>query len=605
MTDGDVPIRLALEEIFPVRGEPDWDEVIAAARRRPTGSRRQLLLVTALVALVAVTVVTPLGAEIARSLGGFSSWITGEPGKPAPASEQQRFAGENGRSWLGFPKGTQLRRLITTRSGDATITLDGFRSGSSAYCLRLSVKGKATVATLECAPLADLRRQDAPVRVLIADRPVGRGTKYAWYGLDRVHSVHLQITAGIAADAVRSVVLTDDQGRHVVPVRSNAFVYIAADPEVGQRVRTVAGQTKRGVVAVPFVPTPFGFGGIQTAQGAPTVKVVAPARNGHVSWLEKHEPRGEPLSVLPARIRHGLLGFRGGGPRSRIIYGRVLTPDPSQPLRVVLTLNASRHGGRAAGICTAMVTKGGSGGGCAQYPSTFATSPFSFTMFGGGSGQFNQIAGVASDAVAKIAALLANGQTLPAQLRDNVFTVAVPVAHLPARLIAYDRNGTVIGASEPIGGFGAGGGVSATPARGRATQLLAAKAGIAHAELFVGPATGGGECSYIKTHFGKHAGGVTFSCRPAAWQGAPVQLSVISEFVAGRVRSDVRAVRLEYARGGKTIVHPARGYVLVAIPPRRRTPRDRVVRAVGVDSAGHAVGVQTIPAPQGKAKRGP
>jgi hypothetical protein len=605
MTDSDVAIKSVLEQLFPASGQPDWNEVMTTANarttRRATRARRPLAVAAGIALILAVTVVTPLGAEIVHGLGGFSNWITGEPGTPAPKSDQQHFTEANAHSWLGFPKGTQLRRLISTHADGATITLDGFRSGTSAFCLRISVTGKSTTGSLECAPLADLRRQDAPVRVLIADRPIGKGTKTAWYGLDRIHSDHLQITAGIAADSVRDVVLTDNHGRHVVPVRSNAFLYVATDPEVGQRVKSVAAQTKSGLVHVPFVPVPFAFGGMQPPQSTPAVKVAAPARNGHVSWLEQHVPRGQPLSILPGRTRAGLLGYRGGGPRSRIIFGRVLTPDPSQPLRVVVTLNASRHGGRPAGICTALVTKSGSGGGCAPYPQTFATTPFNFTTFGGGSGQFNQVAGVASDAVAKITALLANGQTLPVALHDNVFTAAVPVAHLPARLVAYNAHGTTVGASDPIGGFGGG----PNMARGKASELLSAKGqGGAHAELYVGPATGGGECTYVKTYFSKHAGGVMVGCRPATWQGSPVQLGVESEFVAGRVRSDVTSVWLDYARGASTIVHPTRGYVLVTIPPQHLERPDRLVRIVGLDHAQKQVGVETVPAPP-KKRAGP
>jgi hypothetical protein len=291
MTDSDVAIKSALEQLFPTRGEPNWHEVIAAAsanaKARPARMRRPLTFAVVLAALVAVTVVTPLGAELVHGLGGFSNWITGEPGKPAPTSDQQHFAEANAHSWLGFPKGTQLRRLITAQADGTTVTLDGFRSGTSAFCLRLSVTGKSTTGSLECAPIADLRRQDAPLRVLIADRPIGKGTKSAWYGLDRIHSAHLQITAGIATDSVRAVVLTDDHGHHVVPMHSNAFLYVATDPEVGQRVKTVAAETKTGLVDVPFVPVPFAFGGAQPTQAAPTVKVAAPARNGHISWLEQ------------------------------------------------------------------------------------------------------------------------------------------------------------------------------------------------------------------------------------------------------------------------------------------------------------------------------
>jgi hypothetical protein len=602
MRDADVAITSVLEQLFPTRGEPDWNEVIAAAGARTRlHTRRPLVVAVASAALLAVILVTPLGAGIVHGLGGFSNWITGEPGKPAPKGDQQRFAEANARSWLGFPKGTQLRRLITTRAESATIRLDGFRSGTSAFCLRLSVTGKSTTGTLECAPVADLRRQDAPVRVLIADRPVGRGSKTAWYGLDRIHSANLQVTAGIAADSVRAVVVADDHGRHVVPVHSNAFLYVASDPEVGQRVKSVSAETTSGLVRVPFAPVPFGFAGMQPTQTAPAVKVAAPARNGHISWLEQHASRGQPLSVLPARIRAGLLGFRGGGPRSRIIFGRVLAPDPSQPLRVVVALNAIRHGGRPAGICTGFVTKGGSGGGCAPYPQTFATTPLNFTSSGGGSGQFNEVTGVASDAVAKVTVLLANGQTLPVALHDNAFVAAVPVARLPARLVAYDAHGTVIGASAPIGGFGGG----PNMARGKATELLTAKgqAG-AHAELYVGRATGGGECMYVKTYVNKHNSGVSLGCRPATWQGGPVQLNVQSEFVSGRVRRDVTAVRLEYAQGAATTVHPTRGYVLVTLPPQHLERAARLVRIVGLDSSGKTVGVQKLPAPP-KTRPGP
>src|SRR5439155_22157444 len=129
--------------------------------------------------------------------------------------------------------------------------------------------------------------------------------------------------------AVRAVVLVDEHGRHVVPVRSNAFLYIAIDPEVGQRVRMVAAQTKNRLVPVPFVPAPFGFGGTRRAHGAPTVKVTAPALNGHISWLEQHEPRGEPLSVVPPRLRGG----DRGGPDREMISGRVRPPARSAPLR--------------------------------------------------------------------------------------------------------------------------------------------------------------------------------------------------------------------------------------------------------------------------------
>jgi hypothetical protein len=223
---------------------------------------------------------------------------------------------------------------------------------------------------------------------------------------------------------------------------------------------------------------------------------------------------------------------------------------------------------------------------------------------GGGSGQFNEVDGVASDAVAKITVLLANGQTLPVALHDNVFTAAVPVAHLPARLVAYNAHETIIGASDPIGGFGGG----PNMARGKAKLLLTAKGqGGAHAELYVGPATGGGECTYVKTYFSKHASGVMVGCRPAASQGSKqvrsIQFSVESEFVSGHVRADVTTVRLEYVHGAATTVHPTRGFVLAVVPPQHLERADRLVRIVGLNSAQKTVGVQTLPAPPKKPRR--
>ena len=92
------------------------------------------------------------------------------------------------------------------------------------------------------------------------------------------------------------------------------------------------------------------------------------------------------------------------------------------------------------------------------------------------------------------------------------------------------------------------------------------------------------------------------SSRPAAWLGNAVQVGVISEFLAGRVRDDVKTIRLEYAHGAATIVHPTRGYVLVAIPPRHRARADRLVRVIGVNSVGRTIAVQHMPAPPKKAR---
>lgn len=542
---------------------PDWNAVAEGAGLGRERARRRLTAGAALLAAAAVIgLATPLGAAIARGLDGFSAWITGQPGSPASSQEQHSFDRANARSWVAFPKGTKLRHLITQHVGDTKVELLGFRSGTSTLCLRLSVTGKSRSSSQSCAPLADLRLSGAPVRILIIDQPIGTGTKRAWYGIDHLRSSNLQITAGVAADSVRSVVLKDEHGRHVVPARSNAFLYVASRPEIGQRVSAVWARTASGLVTVPFSPSPFGMGGSAGTTGrAPTVHVDRKVSGGRIGWLDRHEKRGQPLSTLPPRMRRGMLGGRLG----RIIFGRVLTPDPSAPYRVSITLNAHRRGGPPAGLCTTLVGPSGGGGGCSPYPDLFKRSPISFGTSGDGPGEFVQVAGVVSDDVARLQLVLVNSQRLDVQVVDNAFVAGVSRADLPARLVGYGSDGKVIAASEPIGDLM--GGPSASPARGRAVELLHVTGPHGeHAELLVGPAIGGGECMYVKHFVSIHIAGAMEGCQARVWSGPPLQLSADPNFLSGRVRSDVASVRLHYAGGKTATLLPTRGYVLVTLP---------------------------------------
>lgn len=594
MIDLDNLLRGELERLVPIEARPDWDAVVAGSglkrerARLRLGAGAALLLAAALLGLT-----TPLGGALARSLNGFSNWLTGQPGTPASKTQQQAFARANAHSWVAFPKGTQLRHLITQQVGAVRVELLGFRSGSSAFCLRVVVDGKSRTTTQSCASLADLRLAGAPVRVVIVDQPVGQGKKVAWYGIDRLHSANFQITAGIADDSVRSVILRDQQGTHQVRAVSNAFLYVAQHPEVGQRVSAISARTGKGVVPVAFSPSPFGFGASPvTARPAPTVQIQRHLRGGTIGWLDHHAPRGQPLSILPRRTRSMLLGYRGGIPgRTRVVYGRVLTPDPNLPLRLVVTLNAHRAGGLAAGICTALVGSSGGGGGCAPYPGLFTRSPVSVGGFGNGSGEYTTVDGVTSDAVDHLQALLANGQRLSVPLVDNTFIVNLPRAKLPARLVAYDRSGRTVGASDPIKDFAAGrGGV---PARGRATQLLhAVGPGGAHAELLVGRSTSGGQCLYVRHYYNAHAAGVTVGCNGPKWIGSPLQLStdgLPARFVSGRVRADIATIKLRYADGTATTLSPTRGYVLHAVSAAHLQPGHELVAADGVGKDGRPV----------------
>src|SRR5437588_11855368 len=131
MSDIDPPLRHALDLLVPEpRREPDWLDVLQ--RAQPRLWRRPLVL-----GLAAALLVLGTAAGVTAALGGFDAWLSGKPGKPAPAAEQQRFETANGRTWAAFPQGTQLRELIRTNVGGKTYVLFGFRSGRA---LRLKLR---------------------------------------------------------------------------------------------------------------------------------------------------------------------------------------------------------------------------------------------------------------------------------------------------------------------------------------------------------------------------------------------------------------------------------------------------------------------------------
>jgi hypothetical protein len=261
----------------------------------------------------------------------------------------------------------------------------------------------------------------------------------------------------------------------------------------------------------------------------------------------------------------------------------------------VLTLNGNHAGGPVAGLCTALVGPSGGGTGCAPYPDLFKTSPVSVGMMGGGSGEFVLVDGVASDDVDHLRALLSDGQLSPVPLVDNAFLVSLSRSNLPARIVAYDRNDKVIGVSYPLNDFFGG---RSGPARGRAVELLHATGpNGAHSELFVGKATGGGECVYVRDFVDKRHRGMSISCQGRTWRGTPLQLSAGRNpplFVSGRVRSDVASVRLRFADGSTSTLRPTRGYVLQAMSPGHLKPGHEVIAADGFARDGRRVGHQSF-----------
>jgi hypothetical protein len=198
----------------------------------------------------------------------------------------------------------------------------------------------------------------------------------------------------------------------------------------------------------------------------------------------------------------------------------------------------------------------------------------------------------------RLRALLANGQWLNVPLKDNAYAVELPLAHLPARLVGYDQHGRGVGSSDKIDGFGNSG---PTQAPGKAKQLLAVKGPHgAHSELLVGPATGGGQCMYVKHYFSKHVAGAMEGCHAARWHGSPLQLETSSTpaiFIDGRVRADVTNVRVVFVDGTSQTIHPTQGYVLATVEAAHQTIANRPTRFVALGKAGTVLGVEKLPPP--------
>jgi len=570
-------IDALLSDVPPSDRRGDWDDVLGRvhlARRRPL-----FLLAAAAAVLAALTFGTPLGSAIRDGLAGFSAWLQGTPGQAVTPDEQRAFDEENARSYIAFPGSPQLRRLLRTEVGGATYELLGFRSGNS-LCLRVTAAGTADGATTECAPIGDLENDAAPARVLIADWGVGQSQKTATIGFDTFRAPRAQVTAGIAADDVSALQLVDEAGSHVVDVSANAFLYVAPEPDVGQRVRHIRAVLAGGETEpVPFSVAPFGFPGGYGSTGEPggPTSVERTLNGGTIGWLDRREERGVPLDTGPDLPRF----FADAE------FGRVLTPDPESGKRIAVAITGS-------GVCYAEIERSGTGGGCMGRPGHL----FEHAPFTGGSGvngagaQYATFAGVASDDVARLEIFTATGNRIDVPLRDNAYLAEVALASMPAKLVAYDRDGRVIGIEQPPHGRG-----PQTPT-GPAILRLSADSAAGSLELLVLRTKEGGQCSFMRGS--ALSGGEMGGCSGAEWQGPALALagapSDPAAFLDGRVREDVARIDLQYADGDVQTIEPERyGYVLVALPSRHWSAAARLEGLVGYDAKGRVVGRVRLP----------
>lgn len=432
--------------VEPFEVTPRWDAVVADAglvehRRSASWRTVAIAAVLAAVLLAAAAYATGFGDR-------FSSWLTGSPGAPAPAAEQQGFAQRNQVAFASFPAGTKLRLLLRKTVSGTSFDLLGFRNGD-AYCLRL-VRSKLPqgIGRNQCLRAEELRGHAA----LVADD--------VWFSVGKP-AQNITGVYGFAADDVTRVRVTRSRGDERVVVTNNVFLSLKSQPSgtvqhhpLPNPVLAVAAILANGRMRnVPYVvegegiisngqrPTvPSYFGGRGITSGVGPTQVTAPIQHPAIGWLARREKRGSPLPHQRDITLH---------------FGRVIQSDPDDPIRVgVATADATGftrgHAITGNALCVVdfqPLTRAAGSVACSPEPFQHGG-----LMLGGWlASPITHFNGLAADGITRVVLYLASGRKVEAALKDNVFAVAVPQAELGGELVGYDAKGRVA-AIEPLPG---------------------------------------------------------------------------------------------------------------------------------------------------------
>jgi hypothetical protein len=581
--------------VSPFEDEPQaWADVLRRASLAPEEKparrfpRRRRLAAAALVAAVLVALgLSPVGGALAQGVFDFSAWLTGSPGEPASKEAQRAF--EEERSWADFPDGPQLRRLVVTKAAGGTFELFGFRTGDS-LCLRLAVEGFPNDGpTTGCAPLDELRRAEAPALAVRLDTSFGRRdvppTEEGYV------PARASASFGIVADGVDAVELKMTEGVAEASVQNNAFLAVTADPPLGLRSQELTAIGDHGErLAVALAEAPFGDYGPKAKPGvAPGPrKIERRVEGGEIGWLARREPRGVSLEAA------GLDGLQiplAG--RGEVRFARVIQPDPGGIRRVVVALEyvAPNQDPPMAGtpgewLCYSVMNKGGGGGGCSPVGRFFERGPVSLGLYTeNGGDQYVVMNGLASDDVASIELYLANGERIAVPLKDNVYAIEMARTKFPARLVARDGDGRVIGIEaynhDPL----ADPGPRPVAGKQRVVKRVVAANGD-EGVLRVGPSTDGTRCWRVSLTGGAGGGG----CLPKGFKerlALGVNNSSDAAFLSGTVAPGTTSVDVHFRNGDTVKVATTEGAVLVALT-QEQVPEVVIAR----DPSGAEVGRQ-------------
>ena len=445
-------------------------------RARPARTRRLAYSVVFAAALAIVLAATPLGAVIARGFGDFSDWLNGKPGQPVSSAEQKTIQREERRStrysWATFPKGAELRRLITVTRDGIEYKLFGYRAGNL-FCLRLSVPGSLLPHT-GCAPKSELTRRKKPALVLYADAPVyGRREK-----TDRITVLRTgqetqpvresTVTFGIVSDGVTSVRGLSRTNVLDGTVASGSFLVVNTDTKHGvnynqgylpgkYRVRSIVANDAAGdevKVRVAGVDNEYATGALIAPLSGPEFRMAKRQISGvRIGWIERREPRGTPLSRLfwlsgtPVPQCEG--EWCGAYLKAReVVYSRQVAPDPGGVVRIGVALRRNGY------ICSSISFPRSVRWLYPDCRSKHALSTGSWTegatfhiaMLNMAEGnQYEMEAGLVDDQVRRMTILLSDGKQIPVPIKDNAYVFEVALTDYPIRLVAYNSANRVVG----------------------------------------------------------------------------------------------------------------------------------------------------------------
>ncbi len=439
--------------------------------------RRAATIVAVALTLLVVLAGTSAGQSLTDGfLARLSGWLTGAPGEVAPAQDSGSFAEANAAAYAKFPAGSDLRLLLHGEAAGLGFDLLGFRQGDS-ICLRLvRADYRSDHRSPVCMPRRELASINAPAVVAgtvrydlggdprCDDREVCR---------DYRPTGSVQATFGLVGDEVSAMKLRTFGGRSISARLANSG-FLALTPsgegDPGDTVIAALAELSDGNhLAVPLLHPDIRY--ISSARDLATKSLVAsdlpgpvqldyePA-GGSIGWLLRRESRGDAFGNRDQMIEH----------TGSSDFARAVQPDPASAYRVGFTLlrvEAEQYGGSGNRGKTLLCVQAlpplesdALRGACGPPDKLFAARPERMVIADpagtpGGpillaaasrpDSQFPAVVGAVSDDVATLRLYFAHGAAEQVPIKNNAFALQVAGIKYPAKLVAYDASGRVIG----------------------------------------------------------------------------------------------------------------------------------------------------------------